>query len=52
MLKFGRGIVSIAEENKVEFGTRLIEYYENEASLDELAKFIYEKCLDGIDSAK
>ena len=48
LVKLGRGIISISEENKVEFGTKLIEYYENEEKLKELINFIYNKCLDGI----
>lgn len=48
LIKLGRGIISISEQNKVEFGTKLIAYYENEEKLDELVEFIYEKCLDGI----
>lgn len=49
LIKLGRGIISISEENKVEFGMKLIEYYENEDKLKELIIFIYEKCLDGIE---
>lgn len=49
LIRTGRGIVSISEENKVEFGTRLIEYYENEEKIEKLVEFIYEKCLDGIE---
>lgn len=48
LIKKGRGIVTISEENKVEFGTKLISYYENENNLNELIKFIYDKCLDGM----
>lgn len=48
LIKSGRGIISIGEENKVEFGTKLIEYYEDEDKLEILVDFIYEKCLDGI----
>ena len=49
LIKLGRGIISVSEENKVEFGTKLIAYYENEYKLAELVTFIYDKCLDGID---
>lgn len=49
LIKQGRGIISIGEKEKVEFGTKLIAYYENEEKLDELARFIYDKCLDGIE---
>ena len=48
LIKYGRGIISISEENKVEFGTRLIEYYENEEKLEKLVQFVYDKCLDGM----
>ena len=48
LIKNGRGIISVSEDNKVEFGTKLIQYYENEESLNELVEFIYNKCLDGI----
>jgi len=48
LIKLGRGIISVSEENKVEFGTKLIQYYENEEMLEELAGFIYDKCLDGM----
>ena len=49
LIKHGRGLISISEENKVEFGTKLIEYYEKEERLQELMDFIYDKCLDGIE---
>lgn len=49
LIRQGRGIISIGEKEKVEFGTKLIAYYENEEKLDELARFIYDKCLDGIE---
>lgn len=52
LIKHGRGLISISEENKVEFGTRLIEYYEKEEKLQELMDFIYNKCLDGIETLK
>ena len=48
LIKLGRGIISISEENKVGFGTMLIKYYENEDELENLVNFVYEKCLDGI----
>lgn len=48
LIKFGRGILSIAEEDKVDFGTKLIAYYENENKLENLIEFIYEKCLYGM----
>lgn len=49
LIKLGRGIISVSEENKVEFGTKLIAYYENEDKLEELMNFIYDKCLDGLE---
>lgn len=48
LIKYGKGIISISDENRIEFGTRLIEYYENENKIDDLKNFIFEKCLDGI----
>ena len=48
LIRQGKGIISIAEENKVEFGTKLIEFYEDENNLQSLVEFIYDKCLDGI----
>lgn len=33
-------------EDRIEFGTRLVEYYEDKT--DVLKDFLYEKCLDGI----
>lgn len=49
LIKFGRGIVSISAENKVDFGKKLIDYYENEDKIMELVGFISEKCLEGIE---
>ena len=48
LIKLGRGIISVSEENKVEFGMKLIEYYENDDKLKELMNFVYNKCLDGM----
>lgn len=48
LIKNGRGIISISHENKIEFGNKLIEYYEDENKLKDLVMFIYSKCLDGI----
>lgn len=47
LIKNGNGIISIAEDNKEEFGYKLIDYYEDENKLEELKKFIYNNCLDG-----
>ena len=52
LIKLGRGLITISENNKVEFGTKLIAYYENEDKLEDLIQFIYEKCLDGIDEKR
>lgn len=49
LIRLGHGIISIAQEDKVEFGTKLIEYYEDEEKLQTLVKFLYDKCLYGID---
>lgn len=51
LIRLGRGIISISEENKVEFGTKLIAFYENEEKLEELIEFIYNKCLDGMSNS-
>ena len=48
LIKLGKGIIAISEKNKVEFGTKLIEFYEDENKLEDLVKFIYDKCLYGI----
>lgn len=48
LIRLGRGIISISEENKVEFGTKLIQYYEDEEKIESLIQFIYDKCLDGM----
>lgn len=49
LIRLGKGMISISIENKVEFGTKLIEYYENEEKIIELKEFIYEKCLNGVE---
>lgn len=48
MIKLGRGIISVSEENKIEFGTKLIKYYEDEENLEALKQFIFDNCIDGI----
>lgn len=48
LIRLGKGIISVSEENKVEFGTKLIAYYENDEKLGELMDFVYDKCLDGM----
>ena len=48
LIKNGKGIISVAEKYKIEFGTKLIAYYEDENMLDDLKKFVYDNCLEGI----
>lgn len=48
LIKYGKGIISVAEDVKEEFGNKLINYYENEEKLEELKQFLYENCLDGL----
>ncbi len=48
LIKNGKGIISVAEEYKEEFGEKLISYYEDEEKIDNLKRFIYDNCLDGI----
>ena len=48
LIKNGLGIISVSEKNKIEFGDKLIKYYEEEENLNNIKEFIYEKCLDGI----
>lgn len=50
LIKSGKGIISISEDNKEEFGMRLISYYENEEKLEELKLFIYNNCIDGVNA--
>lgn len=49
LIKNGKGIISVSEENKIEFGKKLIDFYEHEERLEDLKQFIYDKCLYGID---
>lgn len=44
----GRGIFSLPPEFKEEFTTKLVEFYES-GDMDDIKKFIYEKCLTGLD---
>ena len=39
-------MLSVSIENKIEFGTKLIEYYENETKLYDLKNFLLDKCLE------
>ena len=34
LIKNGKGIISVPEKHKVEFGTKLISYYEDENTLE------------------
>lgn len=49
LIKNGKGIISISNENKIEFGNKLISFYEDDNKLEELKQFIFDKCLDGIE---
>ena len=40
LIRQGKGIISIAEENKVEFGTKLIEFYEKGEVIDIHTRYI------------
>ena len=53
-IKNGLGVVTIFEENKVEFGELLIKYYEseNEEDLYNLKSFIYDNCIIGLKERK
>ena len=48
LIKYGKGIISISDEDRIEFGTRLIQYYEDENKIEALKDFLCERCLDGI----
>ena len=52
LIKNGKGIITVSEENKIEFGVKLIAYYENEGKINELVEFLYQKCLYGIEKNK
>ncbi len=47
LIENGKGIISVSEDNKEEFGYKLIAYYEDEEKINELKEFIYNNCLDG-----
>lgn len=49
LIKLGRGVLAVDVEDKVEFGKRIIDYYENEEKLQDLISFLYDKCLYGIE---
>lgn len=48
LIKKGRGIISISEENKIEFGNKLIDFYENQDKIEDLKYFLFSNCIDGI----
>lgn len=48
MIRNGKGIISIPIEQKDKFGEYLTRYYETN-NMDELSKFIYDECIDGIE---
>lgn len=48
MIKNGKGVISIAQENKTEFGEKLIKYYETD-KIEDVKQFIYDKCIYGIE---
>jgi len=48
LIKNGKGIISVSEEFKEEFGNKLIAYYEDENKIEELKIFLCENCLDGL----
>lgn len=47
LIENGKGIISVSEDNKEEFGYKLIAYYEDEEKINELKEFVYNNCLDG-----
>ncbi len=47
MIENGKGIISIPIEEDINFGKELTSYYET-GNMDNLKKFIYEKCINGI----
>lgn len=49
LIKNGKGIIAIPHNKKVEFGSKLISFYENEEKLKELVEFLFEECLYGIE---
>ncbi len=51
MIQNGKGIISIPVEKDVIFGEELIRYYETN-NMENLKKFIYDYCIDGINTEK
>lgn len=47
MIQNGTGVITIPIEKREEFGKKLIQYYETD-EIEELEKFVYDNCIDGI----
>lgn len=47
LIKYGKGILSISNDDRIQFGTKLIKYYESDDNIEDLKNFLYENCLDG-----
>lgn len=47
MIENGKGIISVPVEEDANFGEKLTKYYETN-NMDDLKKFIYDKCVNGI----
>ena len=48
MIDNGFGIISISQENQLEFYEKLIKYYESN-DMNDLKNWIYLHCIDGMD---
>lgn len=48
MIKYGQGIITVPVEKIGEYFTKLINYYETN-NMEELKKWIYDNCIDGLD---
>ncbi len=47
LIENGKGIISVPVDQDVEFGNKILEFYETNDNT-KLKKFIYDECLDGI----
>ena len=47
LIENGKGIISVSVDKDVEFGNKILEFYETNNNT-KLKKFIYDECLDGI----
>ena len=47
LIENGKGIISVSVDQDVEFGNKILEFYETNNNT-KLKKFIYDECLDGI----